>query len=116
MKNENRHLFNIACADGNFEYIKDNYKKFSTKELEFGFRLAATYDRLNIVKYFLENDLLEEIFDNCSSREDNAFMCSLTLSRKENNVTNYLLKERKYVPPETILWWIEENNINFKLS
>lgn len=114
MKNKQKYLFNIACADGDFEYIKNNIKNFSRKEIEFGFRLAANHDQLKIVKYFFEFDFLEETFDNCSTPEDNAFMSSLTLNNKPNKVTLYLLEERNYQPPESVLWWIKENKINYK--
>lgn len=113
MKNEKKYLFNIACADGDLKYVKENFKKFKVQEIEFGFRLAANHDRLEIIKFFLNNNIFTENFNNCSTPEDNAFMSSLTLNNKPNKVTLYLLEERNYQPPESILLWIEKNEINF---
>lgn len=116
MKNEKKYLFNIACADGDLKYVKENFKNFKVQEIEFGFRLAANHDRIEIIKFFFDNNIFTEDFDNCSTPEDNAFMSSLTLNNKSNNVTNYLLNERHYIPPESILLWIEKNKINFNTN
>jgi len=109
-------LFNNACADGNFLSIQENMKKLTKEQMEFGFRLASCYDHVDIVSFFLESNLLSPIATNCSTQEDNAFMSSFSLKRKPNKVTKYLLEERNYIPPESILFWIEENNIKFDTS
>ena len=44
-----KYLFNIACAEGDLKYVKENFKKFKVQEIEFG--LAANHDRLEIVNY-----------------------------------------------------------------
>lgn len=106
-------LFNNACADGDLEYVKNNIKNISHSQMDFGFRLAATYNHVDIVSFLLDSNELSVIASNCSTQEDNAFMSSFSLKRTSNKVTEYLLKQRKYIPTESILFWIEENNIKF---
>lgn len=106
-------FFNNACADGDLQYVKNNIISLSRDRIEFGFNLAATYNHVDIVSFLLDSDILSPIANNCSTQEDNAFMSSFSLKRKPNEVTEYLLKQRNYTPPESILYWIDENNIKF---
>lgn len=107
------YLFNVACSDGNIDYVKEKIKELLPSELEFGLSLAAHDNNVDIVAYILDSNLLNKEAKNSMTNIDNAFMSSLTLKGKPNEVTKYLLEEKGYVPKEDILFWIEENEIDF---
>lgn len=112
-KGDIEYLFNVACSDGNIDYVREKITELSPSELEFGLSLAAHDNHVNIVSYILDSNLLNEKAKNSMTNIDNAFMSSLTLKGKSNDVTKYLLEEKGYIPKEDILFWIEENEIDF---
>lgn len=112
-KGDIEYLFNVACSDGNIDYVKEKITELLPFELEFGLSLAAHDNNVDIVAYILDSNLLNKEAKNSMTNIDNAFMSSLTLKGKPNEVTKYLLEEKGYVPKEDILFWIEENEIDF---
>lgn len=112
-KGDIEYLFNVACSDGNMDYVKEKITKLLPSELEFGLSLAAHDNHVDIVAYILDSNLLNKESKNSMTNIDNAFMSSLTLKGKPNDVTKYLLEQKGYIPKEDILFWIEENEIDF---
>jgi len=112
-KEDIEYLFNVACSDGDINYVKEKIRDLKPSEMEFGFRLAAHNNHLDIVKFLLDSNILPLTGRNSMTNIDNAFMSSLTLKGKPNDVTKYLLESKGYIPKEDILFWIEENEIDF---
>lgn len=112
-KGDIEYLFNIACSDGDINYVKEKIGNLKPSEMEFGFSLAAHNNHLDIVKFLFDSNVLPLTGRNSMTNIDNAFMSSLTLEGKPNDVTKYLLEDKGYIPKEDILFWIEENEIDF---
>ena len=106
------HMFNCACSDGNLNYIKENLEKIPLERRDFGFRLAVSNDRIDIVKYLLLPGMLNEKSDNCLTQEQNAFISAFP-GKKANSIVRYLIDERKYIPSIDDLCWLQDNDIYF---
>lgn len=107
--------FNCCCSDGDFEYVKEHLNKLLPSQIELGLCLASQNAHIEIISYILDSKKLNKKSRNFLDQLDEVFMSSFNTNKKSNKVTEYLIKERNYIPSDDILCWIYKNNIQFKM-
>lgn len=101
--------FNEACYDGDIKALISCVTDLLPEEREVGFKLACSNNNIEIVKYLIENKLVNDTFQNGYSVLQNAFISSFPDADK---VRKYILKEKEYVPNEDDYYWLKENGLD----
>lgn len=103
--------FNEACYSGDIKALINCVTDISSEERETGFKLACSNNNIIIVKYLIENKLVNDTFQNCYSVLQNAFISSFPNGDK---VRKYILKEKEYIPNKDDHYWLQENGLDLK--
>lgn len=101
--------FNEACYNSDIKALINCVTCISPEEREAGFKIACSNNNIEIVKYLIENKLVNDTFQNCYSVFQNAFISSFPDGDK---VRKYILKEKEYVPNEDDYYWLKENGLD----
>ena len=109
VKSNSFHDFNEAIYNNDIQSMIENVHLISFEDREFGFHLACSNDRLEIVKYLIDNKLLNNTFSNCYSILRNAYISSFPDSIE---VREYVLVQEGYIPDNDDFQWLLENEIS----